>query len=111
MYDQVSSNEYVTDVETTRDDQMSMKNKNLKNGNLKMVMTPEEFELIRLILAHVRLGSRNEAVSTVTDMFLSINTFDPTGIKYERVWFTIDKGSPEGNDIELRDGNVIIEID
>ena len=88
-----------------------MKIKNLKNGNLNMAMTPEEFELIRVILAHVRLGSRNEAVSTFTDMYRSITTFDPTWIKYERVWFTIDKGSPEGNDIELRDGNVIIEID
>ena len=88
-----------------------MKIKNLKNGNLKMVMSPEEFELIRVILAHVRLGSRNEAVSKFTDMFRNITTFDPTGIEYERVWFTIDKCSPEGNDIELRDGNVIIEID
>ena len=88
-----------------------MKIKNLKNGKLKMVMTPEEFELIRVILAHVRLGSRNEAVSTFTDMFRSITSFDPSMIKYERVWFTIDKGSPEDNDIELRDGNVIIEID
>ena len=88
-----------------------MKIKNLKNGNLKMVMTPEEFELIRVILTHVRLGSRNKAVSTFTDMYRSITTFDPTDIEYKRVWFTIDKGSPEGNDIELRDGNVIIEID
>ena len=88
-----------------------MKIKNLKNGNLKMVITPEEFELIRVILAHVRLGSRNESVSTFTDMFRSITTFDPTCIEYERVWFTIDKGSPEGNDIELRGVNVIIEID
>ena len=88
-----------------------MKIKNLKNGKLKMVMTPEEFELIRVILNHVRLGSRNESVSTFTDMFRSITSFDPSWIEYERVWFTIDKGSPEGNDIELRGVNVIIEID
>jgi hypothetical protein len=84
-----------------------MKIKETNAGNIKMTLTPEEFELFRLVLSHVRLGSRNESVRTVSDMAIELGKFDSTVLDYDRVWFTTE--TPCG--CELRVEDVTIEID
>ena len=67
-----------------------MKIKETNAGNIKMTLTPEEFELFRLVLSHVRLGSRNESVRTVSDMAIAMEQFKPVDLDYNRVWFTTE---------------------
>ena len=85
-----------------------MKIKETNEGNIKMTLTPEEFELFRLVLSHVRLGSRNESVRTVSDMAIAMEHFKPANLDYDRVWFTTE--TPCGCcALEIKD--VTIEID
>lgn len=84
-----------------------MKIKETNAGNIKMTLTPEEFDLFRLVLSHVRLGSRNESVRTVSDMAIELEKFDSSDIDYDRVWFTAE--TPHGRALLTED--VTIEID
>ena len=84
-----------------------MKIKETNAGNIKMTLTPEEFELFRLVLSHVRLGSRNESVRTVSDMAIAMEQFEPVDLDYDRVWFTTE--TPCGCALRVED--VTIEID
>ena len=84
-----------------------MKIKETNAGNIKMTLTPEEFELFRLVLSHVRLGSRNESVRTVSDMAIAMGHFKPANLDYNRVWFTAE--TPFGCGLLVED--VTIEID
>lgn len=84
-----------------------MKIKETNAGNIKMTLTPEEFELFRLVLSHVRLGSRNESVRTVSDMAIAMEHFKPANLDYDRVWFTTE--TPCGCEVQVKD--VTIEID
>ena len=84
-----------------------MKIKETNAGNIKMTLTPEEFDLFHLVLSHVRLGSRNESVRTVSDMAIAMGHFKPAYVDHNRVWFT--KETPCG--CEPLDEDVTIEID
>jgi hypothetical protein len=84
-----------------------MKIKETNAGNIKMTLTPEEFDLFRLVLSHVRLGNRNESVRTVSDMAIAMEQFKPVDLDYDRVWFT--KETPYGCEPWIED--VTIEID
>ena len=84
-----------------------MKIKETNAGNIKMTLTPEEFELFRLVLSHVRLGSRNESVRTVSDMAIAMGHFKPANLDCNRVWFTAE--TPFGCGLLVED--VTIEID
>lgn len=84
-----------------------MKIKETNAGNIKMTLTPEEFDLFRLVLSHVRLGSRNESVRTVSDMAIELEKFDSSDIDYDRVWFTAE--TPHGHALLTED--VTIELD
>lgn len=84
-----------------------MKIKETNAGNIKMTLTPEEFELFRLVLSYVRLGSRNESVRTVSDMAITMGHFKPVKLDYDRVWFTTE--TPCGCELPVKD--VTIEID
>ena len=85
-----------------------MKIKETNAGNIKMTLTPEEFDLFRLVLSHVRLGSRNESVRTVSDMAIAMEHFNSDNLDYDRVWFTTE--TPCGCcALEIED--VTIEID
>ena len=84
-----------------------MKIKETNAGNIKMTLTPEEFDLFRLVLSHVRLGSRNESVRTVSDMAIELEKFDSRENEYGRVWFTTE--TPCGCEVQVKD--VTIEID
>ena len=84
-----------------------MKIKETNAGNIKMTLTPEEFDLFRLVLSHVRLGNRNESVRTVSDMAIAMEHFKPANLDYDRVWFTTEM--PCGCALLVED--VTIEID
>ena len=84
-----------------------MKIKETNAGNIKMTLTPEEFDLFRLVLSHVRLGSRNESVRTVSDMAIAMGHFKPANLDHNRVWFTT--GAVCGRLLLVED--VTIEID
>lgn len=84
-----------------------MKIKETNAGNIKMTLTPEEFDLFRLVLSHVRLGSRNESVRTVSDMTIAMGRFKPANLDYTRVWFSTE--TPCGRELLVED--VTIEID
>ena len=84
-----------------------MKIKETNAGNIKMTLTPEEFDLFRLVLSHVRLGSRNESVRTVSDMAIAMGHFKPANLDYNRVWFTTE--TPGACELLVED--VTIEID
>lgn len=84
-----------------------MKIKETNAGNIKMTLTPEEFDLFRLVLSHVRLGNRNESVRTVSDMAIAMEHIKPAYLDYDRVWFT--KETPCGGELLVED--VTIEID
>ena len=84
-----------------------MKIKETNAGNIKMTLTPEEFDLFRLVLSHVRLGNRNESVRTVSDMAIAMEHFKPVDLDYDRVGFT--KEAPCGCALQIKD--VTIEID
>ena len=84
-----------------------MKIKETNAGNIKMTLTPEEFDLFRLVLSHVRLGNRNESVRTVSDMAITMGHFKPANLDYNRVWFTTE--TPCGCELLVED--VTIEID
>ena len=84
-----------------------MKIKETNAGNIKMTLTPEEFDLFRLVLSHVRLGSRNESVRTVSDMAIAMEHFKPANLDYDRVWFTTEAACG----CALRVEDVTIEID
>lgn len=85
-----------------------MKIKETNAGNIKMTLTPEEFDLFRLVLSHVRLGNRNESVRTVSDMAIAMGHFKPANLDYDRVWFTTDD---DEEDLLTVVNNVTIEID
>ena len=84
-----------------------MKIKETNAGNIKMTLTPEEFDLFRLVLSHVRLGNRNESVRTVSDMAIAMGHFKPANLDYNRAWFTTE--TPCGCELLVED--VTIEID
>ena len=84
-----------------------MKIKETNAGNIKMTLTPEEFELFRLVLSNVRLGSRNEATRIISDMAIKMGHFDPSVLDYDRVWFTTE--DDQGNSLMVE--HVTIEID
>ena len=84
-----------------------MKIKETNAGNIKMTLTPEEFDLCRLVLSHVRLGNRTESVRTVSDMVIAMGHFKPANLDYKRVWFTTE--TPCGCELLVED--VTIEID
>lgn len=84
-----------------------MKIKETNAGNIKMTLTPEEFELFRLVLSHVRHGNRNEATCTISDMAIAMAKFDSSVLDYDRVWFTTDLPCGCENRVE----DVTIEID
>ena len=84
-----------------------MKIKETNAGNIKMTLTPEEFDLFRLVLSHVRLGNRNESVRTVSDMAIELGKFDSSVLDCDRVWFTTE--TPCGCELLVED--VTIEID
>ena len=84
-----------------------MKIKETNAGNIKMTLSPEEFELFRLVLSNVRLGSRNEATRIISDMAIKMGQFDPSVLDYDRVWFTTE--DDQGNSLMVE--HVTIEID
>lgn len=47
-----------------------------RNGNVKVVMTQAQWDVVNSIFQHVRLGDRNEAVSVFSDLMIDLEEFN-----------------------------------
>lgn len=45
-------------------------------GNVRLTMTPLQYRVVNSVLDHCRLGDRNEAQSAISDLLLSLASFN-----------------------------------
>lgn len=45
-------------------------------GNIRVVMTPDQYEIIMQILNHVRLGNRNAHTKAISDLVIDLEDFN-----------------------------------
>lgn len=47
-----------------------------KKGNVQLVMSPEQWDVLNQIFMHVRLGDRNEPTSLFSDLLVDLEDFN-----------------------------------
>ena len=80
--------------------------KSTENGNRKITMSPAQFELVRAILGHARLGTGGNA-ALIADLVIEMDNFVGDDANYNMIKFTSE--GLQGNLFEVED--VTIETD
>jgi len=79
--------------------------KETRNGNIKITMTPAQFDLVHAILGHVRLGTSGNA-HTISDLAIAMSDYAGDA-DYDLISFSIENDDGSKTMVE----NVVIETD
>lgn len=83
-----------------------------ERGNIRVVMTPSQYEIIMQILNHVRLGNRNEHTSAISDFVIDLEDFNNDaglgGLDETSVQVFVNRELPDGSLREVKE--FIIEL-
>lgn len=79
--------------------------KETRNGNIKITMTPAQFDLVHAILGHVRLGTAGNA-NIISDLAITMSVYAGDA-DYDLISFSIENDDGSKTMIE----NVVIETD
>lgn len=80
--------------------------KETQNGNIKVTMTQDQFDLVHAILGYVRLGMKGNA-ALIADLITEMNVFRDDEANFDMIKFTIE--DLDGNTFDV--DNVTIETD
>ena len=80
--------------------------KTTESGNIKVTMTPDQFDLVHAILGHVRLGMKGNA-ALIADLVAEMDKFVGDDANYGMIKFTSEDS--QGNLFYV--DNVTIETD
>ena len=80
--------------------------KETRNGNIKVTMSPAQFELVNAILGHARLGTKGNA-NLIADLAIEMSKFSGGDANFDMIKFTTEDRL--GNVFEVED--VTIETD
>ena len=79
--------------------------KNTRNGNIKITMTPAQFDLVHAIMGHVRLGESGNA-HLMSDLVITMSEYAGDA-EYDLISFSIENDDGSKTMVE----NVVIETD
>ena len=80
--------------------------KETQNGNIKVTMTPDQFDLVHAILGYTRLGMKGNA-ALIADLVIEMDDFVGDDANYDMIKFTSEDS--EGNEFVV--DYVTIETD
>lgn len=79
--------------------------KETRNGNIKITMTPAQFDFVHAIIGHVRLGTTGNA-HIISDLAIAMSDYAGDA-DYDLITFSIENDDESKTTIE----NVVIETD
>lgn len=79
-----------------------------KKGNVQVVMSPEQWDVVNQIFMHVRMGRRNEPTSLFSDLLLDLEEFNYEFDEDSPYSVYVTRELPDGSTREVK--NFCIEL-
>ena len=79
-----------------------------KKGNVQVVMSPEQWDVVNQIFMHVRMGRRNEPTSLFSDLLLDLEGFNSEFDEDSPYHVYVTRELPDGSTREVN--NFCIEL-